>query len=158
MADQQKVIVCFDGSEGSTHALDLAARLFPGAHATIVVVWRPAVPFGGVGYGGTFILPPDIQDDIKTKAQEDAEKLADDGASHARTAGLVADTDVRETTGPVWRELLGAADDADADAIVVGSRGFGEIKALMLGSTSQALAHHAKRPLVIVPTPHDPGT
>lgn len=157
MTGPQKVIVCFDGSEGSTHALELAAQLFPGAHATIVVVWRPAVPYGGLGYGGTFILPPDIQDDIKTKTRQDAEKRADDGVSRARTLGLAADTVVRETTGPVWRELLGAADDAEADAIVVGSRGFGEIKALMLGSTSQALAHHAQRPLVIVPTPHEPG-
>jgi nucleotide-binding universal stress UspA family protein len=107
-----------------------------------------------VGYGGTFILPPDIQDDVKAKARQEAEKLADDGAGRARTLGLDADTDVRETTGPVWRELLAAADDVDADAIVVGSRGFGEIKALMLGSTSQALAHHAQRPLVIVPTQH----
>jgi nucleotide-binding universal stress UspA family protein len=57
----------------------------------------------------------------------------------------------RETSGPAWRQLLAVADEVDAEVIVAGSRGFGEMKALLLGSTSQALAHHSRRPLLIVP-------
>jgi nucleotide-binding universal stress UspA family protein len=39
--------------------------------------------------------------------------------------------------------------------IVVGSRGLGEVKSLVLGSTSQGLAHHTRLPLLIVPSGTD---
>jgi nucleotide-binding universal stress UspA family protein len=37
----------------------------------------------------------------------------------------------------------------DADMLVVGSRGHGGFTALLLGSVSQQLAHHAPCPLLI---------
>lgn len=39
----------------------------------------------------------------------------------------------------------------DADLLVVGSRGQGGFKALVLGSASAAVMHHAPCPVVIVP-------
>ena len=155
MADRCRVLICYDGSEGSRHAVSEAARLFPGADATVALVWRPPVPYGGVSWGGQFVLPAEIQHEIQAKAAKEAERVAEDGARAARATGMTATAASLETTGPVWRRLLAAADDADADVIVAGSRGFGEVKALLLGSTSQALAHHARRALLIIPTPED---
>ena len=40
----------------------------------------------------------------------------------------------------------------NADLLVVGSRDLGGFKGLLLGSVSQACAHHAPCPLLIVPT------
>jgi nucleotide-binding universal stress UspA family protein len=40
---------------------------------------------------------------------------------------------------------------ADADLLVVGSRGLGGFRGLLLGSVGQQCAHHAPCPLVIVP-------
>lgn len=154
MTDSTRVLICHDGSDGSEHALAEAARLFPGAHATIAHVWRPPLPYGGVGYGGQIILPPEIQRDIEAKAMAAVETLTTQAAARAASAGLAAEVDVRETTGPVWRALLAAADQAEADVIVAGSRGFGEVRGVLLGSTSQALAHHSPRPVLIVPAPH----
>lgn len=148
-----RILICHDGSDGSEHALREAARLFPGAHATLVHVWRPPLPYGGIAYGGQVILPVDIRRDIEKQALAGIETLAHEAATRAADKGLTADVDVRKTTEPVWRELIAAAEAAGADIIVAGSRGFGEVRGLLLGSTSQALVHHADRPVLIVPSP-----
>jgi nucleotide-binding universal stress UspA family protein len=153
MAREHRVLVCYDGSEGSRHALAAAATLFPGAQATVTFVWSPPLPYGGVTWGGQFILPPEIQREIEAKAGEEADRVAADGVRAARAAGLEPVADAREATGPVWRALLTAAAEADADVIVAGSHGYGEVKALLLGSTAQALGHHARLPLLLVPAP-----
>jgi len=37
--------------------------------------------------------------------------------------------------------------------IVLGTRGLGGVKSLMLGSVSGAVAHHARRAVLVIPSP-----
>jgi nucleotide-binding universal stress UspA family protein len=46
--------------------------------------------------------------------------------------------------------LLSAS--ADADLLVVGSRGHGVLEHLLLGSVASALAHHPTVPTIVVPS------
>ncbi|GAA2287334.1 hypothetical protein GCM10010149_37100 [Nonomuraea roseoviolacea subsp. roseoviolacea] len=51
-------------------------------------------------------------------------------------------------SGPVTETLV--AESATADSVVVGSRGLGGFRGMILGSTSLALAGHAAGPVVVV--------
>lgn len=53
---------------------------------------------------------------------------------------------------PVWRSIIDAAQELDAAAIAVGSRGLGGLRSLALGSVSTAVLHHAHRPVVAMPS------
>jgi nucleotide-binding universal stress UspA family protein len=56
----------------------------------------------------------------------------------------------RVVAGPAAGAILDLA--TDATLIVVGSRGLGGFKGLLLGSVSQQVAHHAPCPVVVVPS------
>jgi len=66
-------------------------------------------------------------------------------------SALDADIDASETLleGGA-RELLARA-SGELDLLVVGSRGYGPLRAMLLGSVSSALVRSAQSPLVIVP-------
>ena len=50
---------------------------------------------------------------------------------------------------PAW-EIVRIAEDRDVDLVVVGARGLGTLERLLLGSVSEAVLHHAGRPVLIV--------
>lgn len=65
-----------------------------------------------------------------------------------------ADVEVRETavTDLPARALLTAAEHADL--VVVGARGIGGFKGLLLGSVSQQVVHHSPCPVVVIRGDH----
>ncbi len=52
--------------------------------------------------------------------------------------------------GPV---IVEACEEAGADLLVAGSRGYGPVLRVLLGSVSTHLAHHAPCPVLVVPRP-----
>jgi len=131
------VAVGIDGSDGSLHALRWAlqeARL-RGARLRAVLAWS------------YLDQPPDGFD--PAYSEDDARRQLD----QALVAGAV-DADGVEiervvVCGLPSRALLDAA--RDADLLVVGSRGLGGFKGLLLGSVSQQVTQHAQCPVVVVP-------
>ncbi len=139
-----KIVAGVDGSRGSQAALRFAleeARL-RGSSVTAVFAW--AIPF--VADVPTGLLPSLLAD-----FREDAAKVLEDAIAEADTSGVEVERLVVE--GPAGAALVEAA--KDAELLVVGSRGRGGFKGLLLGSVSQQCAHHAACPVVIVP--HPPG-
>jgi nucleotide-binding universal stress UspA family protein len=88
------------------------------------------------------------------RAQHDhAADIAAQGAELARSLGAEAepypvadDVDAAET-------IAAEAERLDAAVIVIGSRGLGRMKSRLLGSTSQGLLRHTRRPVIVVRAP-----
>ena len=66
-------------------------------------------------------------------------------------AGVKAHGEVRNTIfGHAAREIVSDAIGVDADVIVMGSRGRGDLAGLLLGSTAHKVIHLSDRPVLVV--------
>jgi len=65
--------------------------------------------------------------------------------------GTVADVDTEQRSGKPPEELLAAAEEFDADEIVLGVRGGDPGAESAVGSTARAVLGDADRPVVVVP-------
>ena len=75
------------------------------------------------------------------------------GAQRATAAGLVAQPRIVNRDDGIAAVILAEAAALDAGVIVLGTRGLGGVKSLMLGSVSHAVLHHADRAVLVVPSP-----
>jgi nucleotide-binding universal stress UspA family protein len=135
------VVVGIDGSRESEAALRFAtdeARL-RGALLRIVCAWEPSA--AGT-LGEAFAPTPDEF----VHAEHRAEEVLRGALQQLQGEPLEVEA-VAEEGGPAAVLLKQAA---GAELLVVGSRGLGTAKRLLLGSVSHDLAHHASCPLVIV--------
>ena len=101
---------------------------------------------------GPVVGVPDIQG-IDDACRQSAQARAEEGAQLARDAGIDATACVVSRSGSVAEAILQEAADADATAIVVGSRGLTGVKSLLLGSVSHGVLQHADRSVLVVPSP-----
>jgi len=137
-ATPRRIVVGVDGSETAELALAWAVgeAQRSGASLTLLAAWMfPMV----VGYAFTSTV-----DSVRQGAIDLVEH------SLARVAELAPDVSVKGETSeePPQQALVEAS--AGADLLVVGSRGLGGFKGLLLGSVSQYCARHARCPVVIV--------
>jgi nucleotide-binding universal stress UspA family protein len=143
----KRIVVGVDGSRQSRRALRWAAdeATLRGAHLRLIYAFTlPRV-------APEQALSTDVINRIQREAKDLVENEVDELGELA--AGLEVSCTAAE--GAPAQILLDAA--RDADLLVVGSRGRGGFKALLLGSVSQQCAHHAACPIVIVPAEPTPA-
>jgi nucleotide-binding universal stress UspA family protein len=139
----QKIVVGVDGSETSklaTRWAALEARL-RGAKLELVTAWEiPATTFGY----GLAAISDDLIQGIVNGAKENLAAALEE----VRTAAGEVEVETTVVEGQAARVLLDAS--KDADLLVIGSRGLGGFRELLLGSVSQQCAHYSPCPVVIV--------
>ena len=161
MAALSPIVIAYDGSTAARSAVRQAGLLFAPRAAIVLTVWEPGLAefmlMPGAGGMGSMMMPydPSTIREVDRAAEDHAHDIAEDGAELARSGGLVAEAlAVRDATDTV-DALVGAADEHDAAAIVVGSRGLKGLKSKLLGSTSAGVLKRSSRPVVVVRHPDD---
>jgi nucleotide-binding universal stress UspA family protein len=157
--DERPVVVAFDGSGESEAAVRQAAALFGDRTLVVVSVWEPGLALAMApapdGLSGLSYSAPSPEAMAMTdRVQRDrATDTAAAGAELARALGATVDPHPVPDEVDIAETIAGVAEERDAAAIVVGSRGLGRVKSRLLGSTSQGLLHHTERPVVVVRAP-----
>lgn len=139
------IIVGTDGSYHSRKALEWAAREAGIRHAPLTVL---TVHQAVAGYFGEPVAYPG-DDGLTAMAREAARKDADEVLDSLGEAPHPEQVTVLAVSGLPAEEILDAS--ANADMVVLGSRGAGGFKRLLMGSVSSQVAHHAHCPVVVVP-------
>ena len=135
------VIVGIDGSEQSMEALQFAAEEAKLRHVPLRVVHAFEVPITGAWTAGAVIDPEPFEQIARNLVDNAITALGSD------LEGVAVVERVVEPGGVVTVLMDGASKD---DLIVVGSRGLGGFKGLLLGSVSHQVALHAPCPVVVV--------
>lgn len=151
------ILIGYDGTRASEHALREAAGLLGGRPALVVVVWKAGLSFELIELPASSIGLPPAPLDIRTALEADraiyegAQRAARQAAALARSLGLEAEalTVAEEPEIPVAETLLSLARERDAQAIVVGAHAHSGL----LGSTSRAVVRLASCPVLVVREP-----
>lgn len=132
------------GVDGSEHALRAArtagdlARNMKSKIIRVVVAFDPIPPYLG---------EPNLQAAITARMKEAETILQKALEAVGETPGEVH-TEILE--GSPAEAILDVAKTREVDLIVMGSRGIGRLKGLLIGSQSQKVVQHALCPVLIV--------
>jgi nucleotide-binding universal stress UspA family protein len=143
LADELRVVaVAFDASAEARGALELAATIARLAEATVrvIAVGEAAAPAGEAAGSGT--------SDVGGWAADLQSELHDVVAGLPRELRALP---IYERGGAA-RRLLARAEEG-VDLLVMGSRGYGPLRAVLLGSTSAVVIAEAPCPVIVCPRP-----
>jgi nucleotide-binding universal stress UspA family protein len=140
------IIVGIDGSARSHKALEWAVHEAGIRNAPLTVL---TVQQAVAGFFSTSVAYPgdhDLTELARKAALAETEEVLDQVGDDSQPTSVA----IRAVLGVPAEEILKAT--ADADMIVVGSRGAGGFKKLLLGSVSSYVVHHGHCPVIVIPS------
>ena len=147
-----RLVVAVDGSEGSEQAVLWTARLARVIEADVVAIHaveRPAFAGGYVPWA--FGVSLDAWDEQwREWVDRTRQQLTDRWCLPLRDAGIDHRPVVIE--GGAY-DVLSYVRKVGGDVLVVGRRGLGGFRELLVGSFSHQLIHHSPIPVMVVPHP-----
>ena len=135
------ILVPVDGSEHANKAIVLASDLAQKYDARLIAL-------NVMTEAGSERVPPELRDyerlehvrvTERSVLDSESERILSDAKLQAREKGTPKVETVRRS-GDAAAIILEVANDQSADVIVMGSRGLGNVKGLLLGSVSHKVA------------------
>jgi nucleotide-binding universal stress UspA family protein len=141
-----KILLATDGSEEATlaarTATDVAAKTDSELHVVLVGL---SAAYVGMGPPEIADIPPPRQQEL----DEEAQRLLDAQVKQIEVDGSnVAQAHLR--VGRPDEQVVALAEEIGAGLIVMGSRGLGGLRRLLMGSVSDSVVRHAHCPVMIV--------
>ena len=141
-----KILLPVDGSETATLALTKAGNLAKtfGAQVVLLTVIEPfpALTMSEMDLGIA-------QQQYAQIAQKQADTTLAKASAALKELGVDAQ-EMRLEGVSAWRGIVDAAENLDADLIVMGSHGRKGVQKLLLGSVTQKVVSHAPRSVLVV--------
>lgn len=133
-----RILLATDGSEASEQATEAAVDLAKrsGSELHVAHVWHD-VP-GPYRHGF-----------VKRELRRQGQEVLDEQVKKIEEAGGAV-TQAHLRGGRTTDEVLRLADELEAGLLVVGSRGLQGLRRIMIGSHSEDIVHHARRPVLVV--------
>ena len=137
------IVVGVDGSPSSLVALQWAVRQagLTGGSVEAVMAWYYPATMTGYGWAPVALVEPG-------EYEENAQKALAEAVAAVDTGGRDVPISTSLRPGNPAQILIDAA--ADADLLVVGSRGHGGFAEVLLGSVSMHCVHHAPCPVAVI--------
>jgi nucleotide-binding universal stress UspA family protein len=129
-----KIGVAYNRSQESRTALAVARKLAAQTNASLHALQVVAI----TSYAYSGIIVPDLAGTIEDMVTEASDEL-----------GKLKDVEGRAVYGLTGEELAAFGDEVDI--LLVGSRSYGPVRRLVLGSTSDYLERHARCSLLVLP-------
>lgn len=138
----KKILLAYDGSDQSERAMKHAKKISEtfGAKLEVVHVY----PYPVFSMGEAFVPVPQLYEKNMNEYTEHIVKEIESQISDINNAKVTM------LQGPPAKTIVEYADDIDCDLIVIGSRGLGGFKELVLGSVSHNVVQHAEVPVLVV--------
>jgi nucleotide-binding universal stress UspA family protein len=153
----KKILVALDGSESSERAAQASLELAEKLKADLVVLHAISPPtsyyHSTIASPTGMSLPAPSQHEIDAYyayARKVAMGIVGETESKAKKQGVHVKTEIPEAVSSVIETIINHAVKENADLIVVGTRGLGGFKKMLLGSVSSGIVSHAHCPVLVV--------
>jgi nucleotide-binding universal stress UspA family protein len=140
-----RILLATDGSEEAELAALRAVNLADATDSELHVVHVGVVPIFLKSYPGTLGYERRLYEEIEEVSRE---LLRKQSWQVKATGGTVAGAHLR--MGEVDLEIVALAGELGADMIVMGSRGLGGVRRVLMGSVSDSVVRHAHCPVLVV--------
>ncbi len=150
----KKILVAFDGSEPSKHALDHAVNIADkwGSELEILsVVPRVMMPvFPDEGFGAAPITAAQDMSEYQEKMKNIYYASLKEVEEDIKESYSNLNVTIKLMEGRPSFTIVEEAENNNFDLIVIGSRGLGGITGWILGSTSRRVVESCTRPILVV--------